>query len=198
MFLPLANLGAGQTVLLDPVLGPQSIAQQQALPRRTEGTAEQLAYADIQAFNDGIGARLGVGKYLLERAVHETRWLENLRRSPIPTALVWGLRDTVNPVRIANHVWTTYLNDREVESSLWYLPTAGHYPQRDRPEEMAALVRLVLGGEVPTREEEGAFINRYERSRAPDQAIFIGRSEIRAMEFPGAVRYTPGGYITNE
>ncbi len=195
MFLPLANLGAGQTVLLDPVRGPEATARRKAQPRRTEGTPVQVAYADIQAFNDGIGARLGVGKYLLERAANEYRWLENLPKSPIPVAYVWGLLDTVNPVRIANHVWSTYLNDRPVESSLWYMPSAGHYPQRDEPEEMAKLVQLVLNGGVPTKEEEGAFIRSYTRSRSPTAAVFVGHSDIEEMVFPGAVQYTPSGYI---
>ncbi len=195
MFLPLANLSAGQTVLLDPVRGPEATARNQARPRRTEGSPVQLAYADIQAFNDGIGARLGVGKYLLERVANEYRWLDNLPVSPIPVAYVWGLLDTVNPVRIANHVWSTYLNDRAVESSLWYMPTAGHYPQRDQPEEMAKVVRLALTGEVPTREEEGAFMRSYSRSRSsPAAAVFVGHSDIADMVFPGAVRYSPSGY----
>ncbi len=196
MFLPLANLFPGQTVLLDPVRGPEATARNQAQPRRTEGSPEQLANADIQAFNDGIGARLGVGKYLLERVANEYGWLENLPKSPIPVAYIWGLLDTVNPVRIANHVWSTYLNDRPVESSLWYMPTAGHYPQRDQPEEMAKVVRLALSGEVPTREEEGTFMRTYPRSRSsPAAAIFVGRSDIQDMVFPGAVQYTPSGYI---
>jgi pimeloyl-ACP methyl ester carboxylesterase len=196
MFLPLANLGAGQTILLDPVRGPEATALGQARPRRTEGTPVQLAYADIQAFNDGIGARLGVGKYLLERAANEYRWLENLPQSRIPVAYVWGLLDTVNPVRIANHVWSTYLNDRAVESSLWYMPTSGHYPQRDEPEAMADLVRLALTGRVPSREEEGAFMRSYSRSRSsPAAAVFVGHSDIQEMVFPGAVQYTPAGYV---
>jgi len=196
MFLPLANLSAGQTTLLDPVRGPAATALGQARPRRTEGTPVQLAYADIQTFNDGIGARLGVGKYLLERVVHEYRWLDNLPKSPLPVAYVWGLLDTVNPVRIANHVWSTYLNDRAVESSLWYMPTAGHYPQRDEPEAMADLVRLALTGRVPSREEEGAFMRSYSRSRSsPAAAVFVGHSDIEEMVFPGAVQYTPAGYV---
>ena len=195
MFLPLANLGAGQTVLLDPVRGPEATARRQAQPRRTEGTPVQLAYADIQAFNDGIGARLGVGKYLLERAANEYRWLENLPKSPVPVAYIWGLLDTVNPVRIANHVWSTYLNDRPVVSSFWYMPTAGHYPQRDEPEEMAKLVRLILNGEVPARDQEGTFMRSYSRSRSPASAVFVGHSDIEEMVFPGAVEYSPSGYI---
>lgn len=195
MFLPLANLFPGQTVLLDPVMGPEATARNQARPRRTEGTPEQLANADIAAFNDGIGARLGVGKYLLERVANEYRWLENLPKSPIPVAYIWGLLDPVNPVRIANHVWATYLNDRPVESSLWYMPTAGHYPQRDEPEEMAKIVRLALTGEVPSREEEGAFLRTLGRRSSPASGIFVGHSDIQDMVFPGAVEYTPSGYI---
>ncbi len=196
MFLPLANLFPGQTVLLDPVRGPEATARNQALPRRTEGNPVQVAYADIQAFNDGIGARLGVGKYLLERVANEYGWLANLPESQIPVAYIWGLLDTVNPVRIANHVWSTYLNDRPAESSFWYMPTAGHYPQRDEPEEVAKVVRLALSGGVPSREGEGAFMRSYPRSRtSPAAAIFVGHSDIEEMVFPGAVEYTPAGYV---
>ena len=100
LFLPLANLGRGQYDIQHAVRGPELIREQQARPRVTEGAPRQVAYADIQAFNDGIGARLYVGKYLLERTANEYRWLDNLRESPIPTALIWGLLDTVNPPRI--------------------------------------------------------------------------------------------------
>jgi pimeloyl-ACP methyl ester carboxylesterase len=194
MFLPLANLLPQQTVLLDPVRGPAETARRQALPRRTEGTPVQLAYADIEAFNDGIGARLGVGKYLLERVANEYRWLGILPSSPIPVAYIWGLLDPVNPIRIANHVWSTYLNDRPVESSFWYMPTAGHYPQRDEPEEMARVVRLALSGEVPTRDEEGGMLLSNARRASPASAVFVGHSDIEDMVFPGAVRYSPAGY----
>ena len=194
MFLPLANLFPQQTVLLDPVRGPAETARRQALPRRIEGTPVQLAYADIEAFNDGIGARLGVGKYLLERVANEYRWLAILPSSPIPVAYIWGLLDPVNPVRIANHVWSTYLNDRPVESSLWYMPTAGHYPQRDEPEEMARVVRLALSGEIPTRDDEGGQLLSNARRGSPASAVFVGHSDIEDMVFPGAVRYSPAGY----
>lgn len=194
MFLPLANLTDGQTVLLDPVRGPAAIAQQKSQPRMTSGDSVQLAYADIQAFNDGIGARLHVGRYLLERVANERRWLDNLPRSPIPVAYIWGLLDPVNPIRISNYVWDTYLNDRGAESSYWILPTAGHYPQRDRPEEMAKIVRLALSGQIPTLETEDTFMWTYNRGRSDDDAVFVGHSRIRRMEFPGAVEYTPSGY----
>lgn len=194
MFLPLANLLDSQKVMLHPVQGPAAIERMKTRPRRTEGTDEQVAYADIQAFNDGIGARLGVGKYLLERAANEYRWLDNLTRSPVPVAYVWGLLDPVNPIRIANHVWATYLNEREEESSFWVMPKGGHYPQRTHPAEMAKVIRIALKGEVPSRATEDAFMWSYYRSRDSEDAIFVGHSDIRPMEFPDAVEYTPSGY----
>ena len=194
MFLPLANLTDGQTVLLDAVRGPEAIARLKAQPRRTAGSDQQVAYADIHAFNDGIGARLHVGRYLLERVANEYRWLDNLPRSPIPVAYIWGLLDPVNPIRIANHVWATYLNEREVESSYWVMPTGGHYPQRDHPEEMATVVRIALGGDVPDRATEDDFMWSHNRARDPEDAIFVGHSDIQPMEFQGSVQYTPAGY----
>lgn len=135
-----------------------------------------------------------MGKYLLERVANEYRWLDNLPRSPIPVAYIWGLMDPVNPIRIANYVWATYLNDRAVESSYWIMPTGGHYPQRSHPEEMAKVVKIALGGEVPDRATEDEFMWSYNRNRSPEDAIFVGHSDIRPMEFPGSVEYTPSGY----
>ena len=194
MFLPLANLVPGQTVLLDPVRGPAATAAAKARPRLTEGDPVSVAYADMQAFNDGIGARLHVGKYLLERVANEYRWLDNLPRSPIPVAYVWGALDPVNPLRTANYVWAEYLNEREVESSFWVLPTASHYPQRDRPAELAKIVKLALSGEVPSQEEGDEFMWTWNRQRTEHDAIFVGHSIIREMNFEGAVEYTPQGY----
>ena len=102
MFLPLANLVPFQFVLLDPERGPDMIAARKAAPRLMEGDPVRVAYADIFKFNDGDSALLHVGKYLLERAENEFRWLDNLPRSPVPVAYLWGLTDNVNPIRIPN------------------------------------------------------------------------------------------------
>jgi len=194
-FLPLANLGQGQRDVLDPVRGPAMIEAQRARPRLTQGDPVSVAYADMQAFNDGIGARLHVGKYLLERAANEYRWLANLQESPIPTALFWGMVDTVNPPRIANHIWMNYLNDRQVESSLWMLPTAGHYPQRDEPAAVEFVVRACLDGRVPAPAEEAVFMLQIARERTDAASpVYIGRSHVVDVVFEGAVRYTPAGY----
>ncbi|MEX2469501.1 MAG: alpha/beta hydrolase [Pseudohongiellaceae bacterium] len=198
MFLPLANLTEGQTVLLDEEAGRRMTAARRAEPRLTEGDPVAVAYADIQAFNDGIGARRLVGRYLLERVDNEYRWLDNLPRSPVPVAYIWGALDPVNPLRIANHVWDAYLNDRPVESSFWVLPTAGHYPQRDRPAEMAKVIDLALSGEVPSLEDEDDFMWQWNRSRTEHDAVFIGHSHIEAMDFGGSIRYTPDGYVPQD
>ena len=194
MFLPLANLVPFQLSLLDADAGERMIQARSAQPRRTEGEPESLAFSDIFAFNQGNISLLYVGRYLLERQVNETRWLENLPRSPVPVAYLWGLTDNVNPIRIPNYVWDTYLNDRESESSFWILPAAGHYPQRDNPEEVAKIVRMALTGQIPDREAESEFMRTYGGSRAAEDAVFVGRSKIEELDFPSSIEYTPSGY----
>ena len=194
MFLPLANLVPFQLSLLDADAGERMIQARSAQPRRTEGEPESLAFSDIFAFNQGNISLLYVGRYLLERQVNETRWLENLPRSPVPVAYLWGLTDNVNPIRIPNYVWDTYLNDRESESSFWILPTAGHYPQRDNPEEVAKIVRMALTGQIPDREAESEFMRTYGGSRVAEDAVFVGRSKIEELDFPSSIEYTPSGY----
>ena len=193
LFLPLANLSQGQYEIQDAVRGPELIRERQAQPRVTQGTPEQVGSADIRAFNDGIGAQLYIGKYLLERAANEYRWLDNLRESPVPTALIWGVQDTVNPVRIGNHIWYTYLDKRSVESSYWLLPT-GHSPHRDAAEEMAGIVRTCLEVGIPAPEDENEFMRALARNRTATSPVYVGRSIIENLFFPGAVAYTPDGY----
>ena len=194
MFLPLANLSAAQMRMLDPDTAAQMLALRAAQPRRTEGEPESLAYSDIFAFNQGNISLIYVGRYLLERQANEVRWLENLPRSPVPVAYLWGLADGVNPVRISHHVWDTYLNEREAQSSFWLLPTAAHYPQRESPEAVAKIVRMALTGQIPDRESEGDFMRSYLSSRAADDAVFVGHSKIEKLDFPNSIEYTPSGY----
>ena len=130
----------------------------------------------------------------LERAANEYRWLDTLRESPVPTALIWGLQDTVNPPRIGNHIWYNYLDKRSVESSYWLLPTANHYLQRDEPEEMAGVVRTCLEVGIPAPEDENAFMRELARNRTATSPVYVGRSIIENVYFPGAVAYSPDGY----
>lgn len=195
MFLTLANLSPFQLTFLDLQDGPAQVARMKAQPRLTEGDPMDVAYADIMTFNDGQGALMYVGRYLLERQFNEYRWLDNLSRSPVPVVYLWGLLDTVNPVRTANYVWDNYLNNREVESSYWIIPAGGHYPQRDEPEAVAKVVRMALGGQVPNPESEDAFMRRYAAERETGDAVYIGRSVVAPLEFPSEIEYTPEGYV---
>ena len=112
----------------------------------------------------------------------------------MPVAYLWGLADNVNPILIANHVWDTYLNGRDVASSFWVLPAAGHYPQRDNPEEVAKVIRMALKGELPDRESEASFMRNYGESRVGNDAVFVGHSKIEELDFPSSIEYTPSGY----
>ncbi len=201
LYQPLLNFG-GQIPFLDPVRGPEVTRQRQAQPRVTQGTAVQVAEADILAFNDGIGAQLHVGKYQLERTVKQYRWLDNLRKSPVPTALIWGIQDRPNPVRIANHIWYNYLDKRAVESSYWMLPTGGHYPHLDVPEQMAGIIRTCLEVGIPTPEGENAFMRTLTQNSTETSPVYVGRSIVEDLyyesdtriDFPGAIEYSPDGY----
>ena len=194
MFLPLANLSPGQLRMLDTATADRMLASRAAQARRTEGEPESLAYSDIFAFKQGNVSLIYVGRYLLERQANEVRWLENLPRSPVPVAYLWGLADNVNPPRIAHHVWDTYLNDRQAQSSFWVLPNAGHYPQRDNPEEVAKVIRLALTGQLPDLGSENNFMRRYGSTRASEDAVFVGHSKIEELDFPSSIEYTPSGY----
>jgi pimeloyl-ACP methyl ester carboxylesterase len=195
-FLPLANRPEGANRILHRDHSLQVTAALRSVPRVTAGDPETVARADIQAFNDGIGAVRHIVRYQLERAAHEYRWLASLKESPVPTALFWGLRDTPNPVRVAHHVWLEYLNDREVESSFWLVPTAGHYPQLDAPGAVETVVRACLDGRVPAPEDENTFMwETADEFSGADSPVYVGRSHITDISFPeGTVEYSPSGY----
>jgi pimeloyl-ACP methyl ester carboxylesterase len=196
LFQPLFNLGQGLHDMLDPVRGPEVIKRNRARPRVTQGAPRDVAGADMLAFNDGVGAELYVQRYQLERAKNEWRWLANLQQSPVPTALLWGITDPANPPRIANFIWSNYLNGRAVESSFWMLPTTGHLLHVEKPQEVTDVVLNCLNGRVPAPEHENAFMAQLARERkSPDAAVYIGRThDLVSLEFPGAVEYTPAGY----
>ena len=77
-----------------------------------------------------------------ERARDETGWLERLSRIDVDTTLIWGLHDSVAPLRVANHVWQTYVKDKPGRNRYWVVPGADHYVQCDAPAEVAAIIRL--------------------------------------------------------
>ncbi len=159
IYLPLANLTAFQTALLDPETArstaqattPEMLAAGMGattfMPRRTPTDPEIIALAKCFAHNGGIGVLPDTIQYLNERAADETSWLTALSNNEINTSLVWGLHDNISPIRVANFVWQTFLKDKPGRNRYWILPTADHYVQCDAPVQLAQLVRLTAAGE---------------------------------------------------
>jgi pimeloyl-ACP methyl ester carboxylesterase len=162
IYLPLANLTAFQTALLDSATGRSTAAATTPellaaglgastfMPRRTLADPEIAALAKCFAHNDGIRVLPDTIQYLRERAADETAWLEALSRSEINTTLVWGLHDNVSPVRVANYVWRAFIKDKPGRNRYWIMPTADHYLQCDAPAQLAEIVRLTAeGNDIP-------------------------------------------------
>lgn len=154
IYLPLANLTAFQTALLDPATArgtaaattPEMLAAGMGastfMPRRSAADPEIVALAKSFAHNDGIGVLPDTIQYLNERAADETTWLAALSTNTINTSLVWGLHDSVSPIRVANFVWQQFLKNKPGRNRFWILPTADHYLQCDAPQQLAQVVRL--------------------------------------------------------
>ncbi len=58
------------------------------------------------------------------------------------------------------------------------------------------IVRMALSGEVPERAVESDFMRSYGASREAEDGIFVGHSDVRKMELPSTIIYTPEGYIS--
>ena len=159
IYLPLANLTAFQTALLDPATArataaattPEMLAAGMGastfMPRRTLEDPEIAALAKCFAHNDGVRVLPDTIQYLKERAADETGWLEALSRSQVNTTVVWGLHDNVAPLRVPNHVWQTYLKNKPGRNRYWVVPSADHYLQCDAPGQLAQIVRLTAHGD---------------------------------------------------
>ncbi|OBJ36735.1 hydrolase [Mycobacterium colombiense] len=179
IYLPLSNLTAFQTALLDPATArataaattPEMLAAGMGastfMPRRTLEDPEIAALAKSFAHNDGIRVLPDTIQYLHERAADETGWLEALSTSDLNTTVVWGVHDNVAPLRVPNHVWQTYLKHKPGRNRYWVLPGADHYLQCDAPGQLAQIVRLTAqGDEIPLQ----TLGNR------PDGAVLVDQS----------------------
>lgn len=179
IYLPLSNLTAFQTGLLDPATArataaattPEMLAAGMGastfMPRRTPQDPEIAALAKCFAHNDGIRVLPDTIQYLHERAADETSWLEALSESPVNTTVVWGLHDNVAPLRVPNHVWQTYLKNKPGRNRYWVVPNADHYLQCDAPGQLAQIVRLAAQGEDVGLQTLG---------NQPDGAVLVDQS----------------------
>lgn len=179
IYLPLANLTPFQTALLDPATGrataaattPDMLAAGMGattfMPRRTLDDPEIAALAQCFAHNDGVAVLPDNIQYLNERAAGETAWLDALSGNDVNTSLVWGLHDNVAPVRVANFVWQTYLQNKPGTNRYWIVPNADHYLQCDAAPQLADIVRLTVAGENIALQTRG---NR------PDGAVLVDQT----------------------
>lgn len=159
IYLPLSNLTLLQTALLDPETGratvaaitPETLAASMGattfMPRRKLADREITALAQCFAHDNGIRVLPDTIQYLHERAADETSWLEALSNSEVNTTVVWGLHDNVSPLRVANHVWHTYLKSKPGQNRYWVVPGADHYVQCDAARQLAQILRLTIQGE---------------------------------------------------
>nr|ABP45226.1 alpha/beta hydrolase fold protein [Mycolicibacterium gilvum PYR-GCK] len=180
IYLPLANLTAFQVALLDDDTGrataaattPEMLAAGLGaatfMPRRTLQDPEIAALAHCFAHNDGIRVLPDTVRYLHERAADETGWLERLSTIPVDTTVIWGLHDAVAPLRVANHVWQTYVKPKPGRNHYWVVPTADHYVQCDAPAELAQIIRMTA---------DGADIDLQTLGNRPDGAVLVDRSD---------------------
>jgi pimeloyl-ACP methyl ester carboxylesterase len=179
IYLPLSNLTAFQTALLDPATArataaattPEMLAAGMGastfMPRRTLEDPEIAALAKCFAHNDGIRVLPGTIQYLHERAAGETGWLEALSTSDVNTTVVWGIHDNVSPLRVPNYVWQTYLENKPGRNRYWVLPGADHYLQCDAPGQLAQIVRLTAQGDDVPLQTLGS---------QPDGAVLVDQS----------------------
>ena len=194
IFLPLSNLTDYQRVLLDPktasslnFMTPEMFAaglgQSMFTPQRGPDDPTIAALADTFAYNDGMAVMHGTIQYLVERAENETQWLDALAALPVKTTLIWGLCDTVAPLRVAAHVWDNYLVNKPGANEFWVLPRSNHYLQNDQPREFAHVVRTTLSNTSPVApgpvsDDVGApvFVDR-SRSLLPSARDVLSRGQ---------------------
>lgn len=180
IFLPLANLTAFQIALLDDSTGRATAAATTAdmlaaglgattfMPRRSLDDPEIAALAQCFAHNDGIRVLPDTVRYLHERAADETGWLERLSTIDVDTTLIWGLHDSVAPLRVANHVWQTYVKPKPGRNRYWVVPGADHYVQCDASGEVAQIIRLTA---------QGTGIELQTLGNRPEGAVLVDRSD---------------------
>jgi pimeloyl-ACP methyl ester carboxylesterase len=159
IFLPLSNLTQFQRAILDLETGPATIAQ--VAPEQLAAGMGQTTYTPPRGPDDpeieALAATFAHGggpkvihetiQYLVERSQGEDAWLKALAAAEVPTTFIWGVYDTVAPLRVMNYVWNEYMMTKPGRNSLYYIPDANHYLQNDQPE--ALVETLVHALEAP-------------------------------------------------
>ena len=194
IFLPLSNLTDYQRELLDPQTAPSldfmtpkmfaaGLGKSMFTPPRGIEDPAIAALADTFAYNDGMAVMHGTIQYLVERAENEQHWLDGLAALSVKTTVIWGLCDTVAPLRVAAHVWDNYLVNKPGANEFWVLPRANHYLQNDQPEQFVHVVQTTLSNTSPAApgplsQEPGApvFVDR-SRAQLPSATQVLTRQQ---------------------
>ena len=184
IFLPLSNLTDAQRLMLhNPELlerlSPELLANGMGMatftPARGPDDPEVQALAATFAHQDGVGLLNETIQYLVERSVDEGAWLRALATTPLPTTVIWGVYDTVAPVRVATHVWHEHLMFKPGRNAFYLIPGANHYVQNDRPAAWVQTLQHAL--DAPEDAAPGAL------DQALDAPILVDRSR---SELPDA------------
>jgi pimeloyl-ACP methyl ester carboxylesterase len=186
IYLPLSNLTDAQRLMLHnpevleqvtPELLAAGMGAVTFTPPRAPEDPEVQAMAATFAHADGIAVLHETIQYLLERSVDEEAWLRSLALTSLPTTIVWGVYDTIAPIRVATHIWHEYLMFKPGRNALYLIPGANHYLQNDRPE---AFVQTVLHAlDSPEDLAPGAL------GDAADSPVLVDRSR---AELPDAAQ----------
>ncbi|MGD8607863.1 MAG: alpha/beta hydrolase [Myxococcales bacterium] len=108
----------------------------------TKPSAEELdAFWDLVNYNDGKHVFHSLITYMVDRKKHRERWLEALRNSIVPIGLING---SVDPVSGA-HMIERYREVVSPDHFIVELPTIGHYPQMEAPEQVVEAYLRFLG-----------------------------------------------------
>jgi pimeloyl-ACP methyl ester carboxylesterase len=190
IFLPLSNLTDAQRLMLHhpemlEQLTPELLAAGMGAvtftPPRGPDSPEVRALAATFAHDGGTGVLHETIQYLVERSVDESSWLCSLAETPLPTTVIWGVYDTIAPLRVATHVWHEHLMYKPGRNAFYLLPGANHYLQNDRPEAFVQALAHALDwpddaapGALSAELDAPVLVDR-SRTELPDAAQLISQ-----------------------
>jgi pimeloyl-ACP methyl ester carboxylesterase len=158
VFIEMAKLTPSQKLLRRPVLGPLfaglgSAAVFRAQLRRIFAHGDAVPTSELDAMwallchRDGRKRLPAIIRYVDERYAKAGRWLPPLGRLDIPALVLWGERDPVSVVEIAERLC------REIpRAQLVRLVDVGHYPMVEDPARFAAALLAFWARVTSSRE----------------------------------------------
>ena len=112
----------------DKIFGPQTKA----------GDEEIATLWRLMEINQGTRVVPALLRYLDERKVHASRWLDAMQRTDIPLYFINGTDDPISGQHMLDHYTSVIPSPRFTE-----LPV-GHYPQIEAPQEVTALFEAFI------------------------------------------------------